>query len=64
MIFEKSKQLPPLLLNILDLLLTYSFRSLAKSTNIFTLSVVDTMHELHGEDDDRTYCREGKFFTS
>ncbi|VDL60766.1 unnamed protein product [Hymenolepis diminuta] len=57
-IFEKSKQLPPLLLNILDLLLIYSFRSLAKSTNIFTLSVVDMMRELQGEDDDRTYCGE------
>nr|CDS26723.2 protein SMG5 [Hymenolepis microstoma] len=55
-IFEKSRQLPSLLLNTLDLLLIYSFRSLAKSTNIFTTSVVDMMRELYGEDDDGTCC--------
>ncbi|VDO06127.1 unnamed protein product [Rodentolepis nana] len=55
-IFEQSRQLPLLLLNILDLLLIYSFRSLAKSTNIFTTSAADMMREIYGEDDDRTYC--------
>lgn len=42
--YENSKELPPLLLHTLDLLLVHSFRAIAKAVNMFSHAVLNQIN--------------------